>query len=112
MPCRLTTPTGLEGDIAYPHFAAILRNEEGINLARKTGEFQPIDETTVVHLQLAITAVRETHDTAYAQYLAKVVADMHNPEARWWCAHYLDHDRPKPSSALSPWPGLDHLAAD
>ena len=92
---RLTTLTGLERDIAYPHLAAILRNEEEINLAGKTGEFHPIDETTAVHLQLAMMAVRETRDTAQAQYLAKVVADMHNAEARWWYAHYRDRNRPK-----------------
>ena len=92
---RLTTLTGLERDIAYPYLAAILRNEEEINLAGKTGEFHLIDETTAVHLQLAMMAVRETRDTAQAQYLAKVVAEMHNAEARWWYAHYRDRHRPK-----------------
>ena len=92
---RLSTLRGLERDIAYPHLAAILRNEEDINLAGQNGEYHPIDETTASHLQLAMMAVREIDDTAQAQYLGRIVAEMHNAEARWQYAHYRDRKRPK-----------------
>ena len=91
---RLKTLRGVERDIAYPHIAAILRNEEEINLSGDPGEYHLIDETTAVHLQLAMMAIRHTHATAEAQTLGRIVAEMHNAEAMWWYAHYRDRHRP------------------
>ena len=91
---RLTTLRGVERDIVYPHIAAILRTEEEINLEGNLGEYHPIDETTAVHLQLAMMAVRHAATTVKAQTLGRIVAEMHNAEARWWYAHYRDRHRP------------------
>ena len=91
----MTTLSGMERDIVYPYAAAILHTEEGISLSGTSDEYHPIDETTATHIQLAMMAVREANNTAQAQHLAKVIADMHNAEARWWFAHYRDRKRPK-----------------
>ncbi len=90
----ITTLKGLHRDIAYPHIATILRNEEDINLSGERHQYRLIDETTAAQVRLAMLAVRKTSDTEQAQKLGKIVADMHNAEARWWHAHLRDRNRP------------------
>lgn len=90
----ITTLKGLHRDIAYPHIATILRNEENIELDTENYQYRLIDETTAAQVRLAMLAVRKTADTEQAQKLGKIVADMHNAEARWWHAHLRDRNRP------------------
>jgi len=90
----ITTLKGLARDIAYPHIVTILRNEENIDLSSKNHQYRLIDETTAAQVRLAMLAIRKTDDTDQAQKLGKVVADMHNAEARWWHAHLRDRNRP------------------
>ena len=90
----ITTLKGLHRDIAYPHIATILRNEEDIDLSGEKHQYKLIDETTAAQVRLAMLAVRKTSDTDQAQKLGKIVADMHNAEARWWHAHLRDRNRP------------------
>ena len=90
----ITTLKGLHRDIAYPHIVTILRNEENIDLNGDRHQYTLIDETTAAQVRLAMLAVRKTDDTEQAQKLGKIVADMHNAEARWWHAHLRDRNRP------------------
>ena len=90
----ITTLKDLHRDIAYPHIAAILRNEENIDLNGEKYQYRLIDETTAAQVRLTMLAVRQTSDTKQAQQLGKIVADMHNAEARWWYAHLRDRSRP------------------
>ena len=90
----ITTLKGLHRDIAYPHIATILRNEENIDLNGEKRQYRLIDETTAAQVRLAMLAVRKTADTEQAQKLSKIVAEMHNAEARWWHAHLRDRNRP------------------
>ena len=90
----ITTLKGLHRDIAFPHIVTILRNEEDINLSGEKHQYRLIDETTAAQIRLAMLAVRKTDDTEQAQKLGKIVAEMHNAEARWWHAHLRDRNRP------------------
>ena len=90
----ITTLKGLHRDIAYPHIATILRNEEDIELNSDRHQYRLIDETTAAQVRLAMLAIRKTSDTEKAHNLGKIVADMHNAEARWWHAHLRDRNRP------------------
>lgn len=90
----ITTLKGLHRDIAYPHIVTILRNEEDIDLSGENHQYKLIDETTAAQVRLAMLAVRKTSNTEQAQKLGKIVADMHNAEARWWHAHLRDRNRP------------------
>ena len=90
----ITTLKGLHRDIAYPHIVTILRNEEEIDLSSENHQYRLIDETTAAQVRLVMLAVRKTSDTEQAQKLGKVIADMHNAEARWWHAHLRDRNRP------------------
>ena len=90
----ILTLKDLQRDIVYPHIATILRNEEDMELNRERHQYRLIDETTAAQVQLAMLAVRQTADTEQAQQLGKIVADMHNAEARWWYAHLRDRNRP------------------
>ena len=90
----ITTLKGLHRDIAYPHIATILRNEEHIDLNGEKRQYRLIDETTAAQVRLAMLAVRKTADAQQAQKLGRIVAEMHNAEARWWHAHLRDRNRP------------------
>ncbi len=91
---HVITLKGLHRDIAYPHIATILRNEEHIDLSGDRHQYRLIDETTAAQVRLAMLAIRKTADTEQAHKLGKVVADMDNAEARWWHAHLRDRNRP------------------
>ena len=91
---RITTLKGLQRDIVYPHIATILRNEENIQLSDAKHQYNLIDETTAAQIRLAMLAIRKTPDTRQAQKLGRIVAQMHNAEARWWHAHLRDRHRP------------------
>lgn len=90
----ITTLKGLHRDIVYPHIVTILHNEENIELEGEKPQYRLIDETTAAQVRLAMLAVRKTPDTEQAQNLGKIVAGMHNAEARWWHAHLRDRNRP------------------
>ena len=90
----ITTLKGLHRDIAYPHIATILRNEEDIYLSGENHQYRLIDETTAAQVRLAMLAIRKSSNTEKAHNLGKIVADMHNAEARWWHAHLRDRNRP------------------
>ena len=90
----ITTLKGLAREIAYPHIATILHNEEDIRLNSERHQYSLMDETTAAQVRLAMLAVRKTSDTEQAQRLGKIVADMDNAEARWWHAHLRDRNRP------------------
>ena len=90
----ITTLKGLHRDIVYPHIVSILRNEESIELNGMKREYRLIDETTAAQVRLAMLAVRKTANTEQAQKLGRIVAEMHNAEARWWYAHLRDRNRP------------------
>ena len=90
----ITTLKDLHRDIAYPHIATILHNEENIDLNGEKHQYRLIDETTAAQVRLAMLAVRKTANTEQAQQLGKIVAEMHNAEARWWHAHLRDRNRP------------------
>lgn len=90
----ITTLKGLHRDIVYPYVATILRNEENIDLNGEKRQYRLIDETTAAQVRLAMLAVRKTADTEQAQKLGRIIAEMHNAEARWWHAHLRDRSRP------------------
>ena len=90
----ITTLKGLHRDIAYPHIVTILRNEENIDLSGENHQYRLIDETTAAQVRLAMLAIRKTSNTEKAHNLGRIVADMHNAEARWWHAHLRDRNRP------------------
>ena len=47
----VTTIRGLHRDIAYPHIATILRNEENTDLNGERHQYSLIDETTAAQVQ-------------------------------------------------------------
>ena len=97
---RVSSLTGRDRDVAYPHLSTILWNHYGKRLQTSElelppGEYHPVSEAAATQMLLLMDAVKGESRTEQAQRLGAAIADMHNCEASWWWACHQNRSRPR-----------------